>query len=1261
MQEKNLLNGEVDPLVKKAISKVEKKRKDLLDIDDEDDLSNLSELKSELQNGKLSEKAQKKLEKICENFEEEMEDAGRQSWYMKYLPMFQVLGADEQTLHQIQKTWDYDRIIGVYKTQMQEVLQKSKDWTLTDSDFDRLEHTIDDYYAFQKSLVSSQVNISESIDENGNFLMRYLHSFKAGGQNIVSGIQIVFDGKKGNNLEWGALLAWWILSIDALTFGLAGKKTVWFSPFRTINKKVLFPIVKTWLRLTGQWISRLTGNTMRAHLPGFVPASFYNKDTFRVAVGRGDISLERAAKIANKKGFTFWLIGSGNGELVKTPEHVIQYLFWKSPQEAKRIANVVEKFWDNPKIYNQLFPESYDKVAWRRRSPKEWLHLNRTNMKFGLDFSALEKLENIAAKVHALPDGAEKEVLKSMMKSIKNLEQAEYITTMGVGDDMAKMLASGKMISAEKYGQYLAKYAGKIDANDLRAFEKFLIDSGKAGKIGKNQNLFARNALKNFEKLKTQWFALDKIDDLWLNSSKRSKLAESTKANTNKMVASLEKMKSNPRFKPFWKNIGKQTEALKAYTKTITPDGMKAMKDISWLDKVSGFSKLTPEGMHELSRLSYMLRDVDTAKDLGKLLSKTKNLDEMKSLLLQRGIDVSKIDEGVLLKMTKTKSAKKIADIANYWAEFKAISWFKKLIQNPAIKYTGRLVWKGLVVADAAFVGFNFYAQNTEAQQIKQTNLERGEWKESQAYFELWTGGLWAAAGVCMFIPGAGWVAAGVLVTAMGVQEIGKKYYKDIEKFKQNQDDFLAKGIAATKQELTSIDSWDQGLSRTRIDAINLWWSFTKKEFGLPKTKAEALKALIKMEELQKNPLAGADMNDPEVVKDPELAEQIRLAKLQVDQLVEKRFAYFQKEYIDAKRPLIKKEKFWSHQAIWEIDTILEASSVSAVMLSDEQYTWEKTVETYRKSLKNRLQEWNENNFNKLEKLFNENQISLFERYAELPYYRDMLLSYGEEDQAKLLASCDYFQQYMHYKMLGKPIDKRPQIVLDEKQIDYSLLHNMLSHFALIPTVLEEKEAVEYSYLTDNMLLEYYGVSDSIGQNILFDCAKILNYNGKNTLEELKHFFHKGNKEVHWIYFDGKHWVINENNGSDDEFALDTELNTLPAIEKMKKYIDANVNGNFLNGSMFTESVSVNKELGNKMIAIIWEHLKLRKGSWEIVKGTQEYIKKHAVNGKYITLPTELILKAKKAGLKNAGAFVYKVENWNIVSKSSLVNLNAPF
>lgn len=64
------------------------------------------------------------------------------------------------------------------------------------------------------------------------------------------------------------------------------------------------------------------------------------------------------------------------------------------------------------------------------------------------------------------------------------------------------------------------------------------------------------------------------------------------------------------------------------------------------------------------------------------------------------------------------------------------------------------------------------------------------------------------------------------------------------------------------------------------------------------------------MEEAQKNPLAAMDMNAPEVIANPELMEAVRLAKQEVESLVDKRFAYLKSTYLDQHKPLIEKSKF---------------------------------------------------------------------------------------------------------------------------------------------------------------------------------------------------------------------------------------------------------------------------------------------------------------------------------------------------------------
>ena len=1207
LQEKWLLNGRLDRCMEVAINEVDEKKNKLLQIEDDDDTSVIEDMKSELNNWKLPEKLQKKLKDLCDDFEEDVFTMGKQSWYAKYLPMLEVFDGWDQLIRDIQQCWDYENIANKYKEQIDSILKKSENWTLQESDLDLLEETINDYYKFQKSLVSSEINISKSVDERWNIVVRRTRSIWAGWQNIGNGVQMVFEKKEWSRIEGVWLIAGWVLSIDALTFWLAGKITMGHSPFWELNKKVVFPVAKGGLRITGQWIERLTWNTVRANLPSRVSYKFYDKDTFRIAVWRWDISLEKAAKIAKKQWLTFWNWNfAWNWKLVETSEDVIQYLFWSTPEEAKRIANITEKYWNNSKIYRELFPEYYQNVAGKRRKPQERLHLNRSNMKFNVNESALQRLENIATRIDSMPAWTQKTVLQSMMRSVRSVDQAEDFAIMWVSDDMARLLESWKFIKPEQYWKYLAKYAGKINVEDVKAFEKFIVEAKNAGKTWENSWLFVRNAMRNFWKLKENHFAIDKIDDLALNSNRRTKLAESTKANCTKMTSRLREMVKNPKFKPFHGNIAKQADAVEEFSRTVTPEWMKAMKNISSFGKETAFARLSTQWMAELSKLNLLLKNVDTAKDLGKALRWAKTLDNVKDILMKEWIAVNHIDDAVLLKIAKTSDVKKIKDIVNYWAEYKAIQWAKKLFENPAFKMAWRVWWKVLVAADFALVWYNFYSQFNEAQAIKQYNLERWERKEWQSYFELWTWALWAAAGVCMFIPWAWWIAWWVLLASMAVMEIWNKYFEDIEKFKQNQADFLAKWIAATKQELTSIDSWDQWLSRTWIDNLSvldsnftwmldpvtygLWklWasSVNKKKEWVPRTKADALQALIRMEEIQKNPLAGADLNDPEVIKNTELMEAIRLAKEQVEEIVEKRFNYFKSNYLDQNKPLIEKSNFDLNQALSSIETSLEMSSIAAVMDSDKTYTWENSPEKYKEAKLKELKTWNKWNFSKLEKIYEDNPISLFQMYGELPYYRSMLLQYWENDQMKLLDACDYFEQYISYKMLWKSLAEYPVIDIDSDNIDYNNIHNLLSHFALIPTTLNETEMKDYKWLSDADILDKYWISGILWQDILFECAKLLNYDGSNSLDELKQFFHESRKEIHWIYYDGKQRVINENNAKDDKFAKDSELNSLENIWKMRKCVNANVNS-WWNGKMFTESWTINKEMWNKILSII--------------------------------------------------------------------------
>ena len=1257
LKSKDLLNWEIDPLMKLSMDKIEKWRMNLLNIENEDDTSIVNEIKNELWNWKLSERWEKKLRDLCDMFKDEVFTFGKQRWYAKYFPMFKLLGADSNFIEDIQKTWDYENIANRYKEQVDIILKKSEDGNMDESDLDLLEETINDYYKFQKSLVSSEINVWKMVDENWNLVLKRWRSIVAGWKNIYNGVEIVIWKKEGSR-KWEAalLIGWWILSVDALTFWIAGKKLMWFSPFWTLNERVVFPVAKSWLRLTWQGIERLTWQAVRANLPSWMSYNFYNVDTFRLAVWRGEISLEKAARIARRKWFTFWQIASWNGKLIETPEHVVQYLFWLNAEDARRVTNIVSKYWDNPQIYQQLFPEYYDKVIWARRKPKELLHLNRANMKFEPPKpETLKTFEDIIKRIDGMKEWTEKTIMQSMMKSVKTIDQAQDLAIMWVGDDMIKVLESWKFMKAEQYGKYLAKYASNIDPNDLRALEKFIVEAKTAWKAGEDTWLFVRNAMKNFAKIKENGFAVDKIDDLALNWNRRTRLSETTKANCAKMTSRLKEMAKNPKFKPFSSNIAKQAEAVEDFSKTITPDWMKAIKNMGIFWKETAFAKLSTEWMHELSRLSYMLRDVDMATNLTKALKWAKTLDNVKDVLKQSWIIVDNIDDAVLLKIAKSWNARTISDIVNYGAWYNTIKWAEKFLQNPAVKQAWRVAGATLVVLDFLMVWYNFYSQYNQSQTIKQYNMERWERKEWQAYFELATWGVWALAWAGMLIPSlmaipwVWWILWWAIAASIGVGAIWNKYFKDIEKFKQNQADFLSKWIITTKQELVSVDSWNQGLSRTWIDKMNLFNSKTKKEIWSPKTKAEALKALIKMEELQKNPLAWADLNDPEIIKDPNLAEAIRLAKQQTEEIVQKRFEYFKQKYLNENKPLIDKSQFFSNQTLSTLEYELQLSSINATMNDDTSYEWEKDPEKYLEAKLNKLRQWNEWNFNKLEKLFNDNPISLFQMYAELPYYRSMLSQYWDGNYEKTIESCKYFEEYMSCKMMWKSVSLYPDINMNPDNIDYNQIHNLLSHFSLVTTTFTPEQSENYKWISDNEILENYWISGILWQDILFECAKLLNYNWKNSLDELKLFFHESKKEVHGIYYNWEKWVINEKTRRDDKIAEDSELNSLDKIKDMRKHINSNANS-WWNWKMFNESSYINVEIWNKMLKIIDEYISLREGD-TIKKWIENYVKVHGSSGNYISLPYDLIIKWRKAGLEWVGQHLYKYENWIIIKK----------
>ncbi|MDR0606806.1 MAG: hypothetical protein LBG52_00235 [Candidatus Peribacteria bacterium] len=212
----NIFDGETDPLIEQAMEEVTERKNGLLDIDDEDDESVIFDIKNELKEGKLTPKGKEKLQNLCEDWEEEIDSFGKDARYNRYLPvlsMFDINASD--TMEKLQKTGDYEEIVKSYKDTIQEILKKSSEGTLQESDVDDLEHQIEDYYKLEKSLSTSALNLSESRDQNGDIVATRTSTFYKSGETFVRGIKVA---GKGEWIKGGAMVAGAIVSLDIITY-----------------------------------------------------------------------------------------------------------------------------------------------------------------------------------------------------------------------------------------------------------------------------------------------------------------------------------------------------------------------------------------------------------------------------------------------------------------------------------------------------------------------------------------------------------------------------------------------------------------------------------------------------------------------------------------------------------------------------------------------------------------------------------------------------------------------------------------------------------------------------------------------------------------------------------------------------------------------------------------------------------------------------------------------------------------------------------
>lgn len=1127
------------------------------------------------------------------------------------------------------------------QTSVKQFKEKLANKTATKKDIDAFKATIDDYFAERTKRENSLMNIEEVKEENGSTWVR-IKRFVGGSRTDTIDLCFKWDLKrstpvsvllttlaiwpagKAMNKLWSA-----ILRIPGGWLFTKGAGVIIKVPGRLIDKSI------------GKWYDKLIGK----RIP-YVRDVYYRWDTKLLAKDfwQWRVSVERAKTLCGAR-----------SELQLLDKLYGANLF--TSEEITFIQN--NKILENPELRKILLKKSGGIIN-------------------NILVSNVDELKNIFNAIDKVKDADLKVVLKNIMINTSNFKKSdvfinESIELQNALTNWGKLKIfkyigtwNDKIMSLEQFGKFIWENihkAAKIEKMDK--FLEFIYNAKAAGKV-KSLEIFTKNALMNRRTIEKTWYNLDNIEKLSLNVWKYEKIANKVKSWVTNMIKDLNGMLKNPKMKSFYSGIKSKISSLTEYSKTVTPESMKAAQEASRLDKFTWFGKLSAEWIAELTKLNVLIK---TDQVLLKSLQSAKKVEDVKDVLTKAGIDASKIDESVLMKIAQTKNAKNMESIINYGAEINSISVLKKIIQNPAMKVFGRYLIVIGAVADLAFVGTGFMSDTAEASKIKQYNVARWENKESEAYYDVvaWSAGalagLWAGLAVFGLVSNpVWWVCLWASWIAYWAKELGDLYYGEIDKFKQNYKDFLAQSIPEIKQRLIAINSWQTWLDSSFQD---LWSKVTgnmgteeKKQLS-PKTSADAVKSLIYLEELQKYPYAAADLNDVEVRNNPDLKNLVEQQKSLHDAAVETRYAYIKKNYIDGKPSMVSKEAIEKNQWIQSLDAILAESRICQAVDNDTGYTNKNDVKWYPKYLESDLKTSNPDGFTKLEKMYAENKVHFFQMIASLPYYESMMTQYSidSENYNKLVANLEFFKKYVNYKLMDVAVSDYPTVIVDKDKIDYDEINNLLSSRALTATALTTTEisSANVEYLTDVQINEKYNVSSNLWQNILYEIAnKKLGYLWKNNLADLKNHFREDRKETNWIYFDpkDKDWAINENNWSDNEFATDAELNDKDKIIEMRWYIDDAANSS-TTGNMIAWNDTANKEYAKYYVDIINQNLDCRLNPKKYNAQILEYIKTNS-NGKYIQLPPDLLILWTKSGISNVGAFVYLRDGNKFDAKSTI-------
>lgn len=1192
LDQKNVLNWDIDTLVQEVMNEIDEEKDDLLDQWSE--TNDIDEIRDWLENGKLLPEAQEKLQDLCSDFEESIDGFGRRSWYNRYLPILELLNTSDDTLEKIQSSWDYDEIVKWYKDKILVILDKSESGTLRESDLQDLEFQIDDYFKFQKSLATTQINIDEVRQENGDVISRYTSTFVKSGETFVKGIQLTWKWEDRDKMKWGAMVIGAAASLDLISYpirllgGLPFGKIASSPTLKGVWKIGKYTI-KQWAKVT----ELLTWRIIRSRLPAGLWSLRYDTSTLNYALCKWEISLENATQIALRK---WWHVWAGpNARAIKTVEDMLEYTFpWRT--DYGELKNILNKYGNNPDIQKLLLNKGYNNrkiYKW-----KDWFKADKSKIVFEVNNEWLTQIKKVEGFLSTSSHAGRKSLIEWFMQTTKKIDNS-FLEELFATQTFDHLNASEAKNIWRILGKNIKNFAS---VEEFKSYQTFLASHGDDIT---DYVTFAKNSAKKRSKVKE----LSNVDEIkTLNTSLLDRRINAMKSGFKK---SAQKMRELAKRSPYAKNLMKEAESME----TLSNMDNQVLKTAKMSNQV-----WTGEWILKMSTnptLMEKLLPLFEKNEFLNQLKKAKTSTEVKALFKANW--VADITDEFAHTLSKTKSIKKLSQTMEYIKRYPKLNQAMKILKNPNMRYISRVFWRVLWAAGFAFWLYAASEKFWEASRLEWINQERSELKKQDAYFELAYAGLGAVelagmfAGAMGFVPGVGWVIGWAVLWATYFAK--EAIFDTLDSYNKNYKDFLQETPILIKQQIIAKGIWDDfdyssfSEKLTRMFSNNTGLSHLSK-----KVQGDWVKALLYLEEYEKNPLAMFDPQHNDWDKNylaslnpPKKAVDVWMAVDAVEEEVAKRYAYLKQKLWTVKG---KKKKVSyipnsysnsmypspSTREVTYVDDGKEYLDVSSILnkeviksqwglnvinklLLESEYYWEGSdilnTENHKERLKDQLDE-NKEYFDKLESLWSKDKKTLLYMYRYANDYMAHIQTYNPEEKNKDLIEENmwYLNTYMNYKLLEDGLDIEKESEWFSSEIDFNQMQDFFLDFKLSSPLSAE---ILYGNTPKINVILYRIANEVVG--IKPDDM---------SLEAIKKVFTENYEKQYGIYFDENDEKRLSINGS----WIDTEYNVWDntAIQKIKQELEIKIKKNDLI-DIWTWSKLLNKEIGDKYLNIIDEEI----------------------------------------------------------------------